>query len=261
MDARRLWDRDRAKAAIATALLQGLIAYGLIVGLATGAVRRPAGKPLAVFSLAPPPPTAAPPPPRVVPPPPRPAERQAGGGTASNLRATPTEIAAPPPVIPLPPPIVAATNPSVGLDAALGRAPVRGPGTGAGGQGRGTGGGIGDGRGPGSGAGEGGTPPRRIRGSLRNSDYPPDLGAAGIGGTVGVEYRVELDGRVTGCIVTRSSGSRALDELTCDLIERRFRYRPARDRSGRPVVSYIVENHSWVVEDLPRDGDRGLRER
>ena len=118
--------------------------------------------------------------------------------------------------------------------------------------GNGTGGGIGNGAGPGEGDGAGGgTPPRRLSGRLRDSDYPRGLGEAGIEGTVSVEYRVELDGRVTDCVITRSSGSRLLDETTCDLIEQRFRYRPAHDRAGRPVISYIVENHSWIVHDEP----------
>ena len=99
------------------------------------------------------------------------------------------------------------------------------------------------------GNGPGGLPPRHIRGSLTNSDYPRAAAEAGAGGTVGVRYRVGVDGRVTQCLVTRSSGNDALDVATCSLIERRFRFAPARDEDGRPVPSAIVgENHSWFVE-------------
>jgi len=249
-----LWDRDRVRSAVAAALLQGLLAYGLIVGLAGGPIRSGMREQLTVFGVLPPPPPPPEvrPPPRRIVPPPRPAERQAGGGSAPNIRSTPTEIQAPPPLLPRPTPVVATPAPAQGTDPTAGLAPVRGPGNGAGGFGNGTGGGIGNGAGPGEGGGAGGgTPPRRLSGRLRDSDYPRGLGEAGIEGTVSVEYRVELDGRVTDCVITRSSGSRLLDETTCDLIERRFRYRPARDRAGRPVVSYIVENHSWIVHDEP----------
>ncbi len=66
-------------------------------------------------------------------------------------------------------------------------------------------------------------------------------------------YTVLTDGRAVDCRVTRSSGSDLLDATTCRLIERRFRFDPSRDGRGRPIVSHIEENHSWIVEDLPPD--------
>ncbi|HWT13829.1 MAG TPA: energy transducer TonB, partial [Allosphingosinicella sp.] len=131
--------------------------------------------------------------------------------------------------------------------------------TGSGGLGDGTGsGGDGGGGGGGGGYGDGRglSPPRWLRGRIRDSDYPPGLGEAGIGGTVSVRYTVETDGRVSGCMVTRSSGSGALDRTTCRVIEERFRFDPSRDGRGRPIRSQIVENHEWVVEDLPAEPDR-----
>ncbi|MBW8852717.1 MAG: TonB family protein [Xanthomonadales bacterium] len=114
-------------------------------------------------------------------------------------------------------------------------------GTGSGGAGNGNGGGGGAG-----GAGDG-TPPQRIGGGISDRDYPHELSDAGISGTVSVRYRVGIDGRARDCMVTRSSGSAALDAHTCALIERRFRFRPSRDADGRPVPSIIVENHSWIM--------------
>jgi protein TonB len=87
-----------------------------------------------------------------------------------------------------------------------------------------------------------------VAGRIRNSDYPKAAGAAGVGGTVSVLYVVAPSGRVTDCEVTRSSGSAALDDTTCDLIIARFRFEPARDADGRPVESMIEENHRWIVE-------------
>lgn len=58
-------------------------------------------------------------------------------------------------------------------------------------------------------------------------------------GTVGV------NGRVTRCTVTRSSGVPELDVLTCRLIEQRFVYRPATDRQGRPVPDEVEIEWTW----------------
>jgi len=191
--------------------------------------------------------------------------REEGAASPPNLESRPTPVVAPPPPIPMRRPLPAAPTPGTGSDPSAGAAPIRGPGTGSGGIGDGTGSGDGgDGAGGGGGGGRGDgrrlTPPRLIRGSLSDSDYPRGLGEAGIGGTVSVRYTVETDGRVTGCTVTRSSGSDILDLTTCRLIERRFRFDPSRDR-GRPIRSNIVENHEWVVEDLPEERSERRRRR
>lgn len=174
-------------------------------------------------------------------------ERKSGKAAPPNLKQEPTPVVAPPPVLPVMIPTIV-TAPIAGSGAApdAGAARVPGPGTGAAGQGDGRGAGEG---GDGDGAGdEGYVPPRQIRGRLRNSDYPQDLGVAGVGGRVSVRYLVETDGRVTECEITRSSGNAELDATTCRLITERFVFRPSRDGRGRPVASYVVENHSWVVE-------------
>jgi protein TonB len=61
-----------------------------------------------------------------------------------------------------------------------------------------------------------------------------------------VRFRVEIDGRVSDCIVTQSSGSRELDDNTCRLIRTRYRFRAPRDESGRPVPATVVEDHEWI---------------
>jgi protein TonB len=53
--------------------------------------------------------------------------------------------------------------------------------------------------------------------------------------------------------VTRSSGSRELDSVTCRLIMQRFRYRPARDAEGRPIAETIAGEHVWEVAPRPAD--------
>lgn len=225
-----------AGAALVTAGLLALLA----LGLAGQAARERAGEALAVFRVAPPPPPAA----RIVPAR-RSSARPSGRAAPPALRSDATAVAAPIPVILAapPPPIVVAVRPFDGAAARQGAAPVAGPGTGAGGEGDGTGAG---GWGDGTGGGE--TPPRWRSGRLRDSDYPDAAGEAGFEGVVSVRFLVRTDGRVSECAVTRSSGNLLLDETTCRLIERRYRYHPSRDAEGRPVPAYILEDHHWVIE-------------
>jgi protein TonB len=84
--------------------------------------------------------------------------------------------------------------------------------------------------------------PQRIAGALRDRDYPRGGGASG---TVAISFRVRTDGRVDSCRVIGSSGTEELDELTCDLVEARFRYRPARDTAGNPVDYVLRTSFTW----------------
>lgn len=128
-------------------------------------------------------------------------------------------------------------------------APVPAPGGGTGtgpAVGSGSGGGTG-GVGTGSGGGGGGTELEQIGGDIFPSDYPKRLGNAGIGGMVGVSFRVEVNGRASRCRVLRSSGMPELDTLTCRLIEQRFRFRPSTDSFGRPIADEVEYEHEWTV--------------
>lgn len=126
-------------------------------------------------------------------------------------------------------------------------APAGGSGIGAGEGlgGRGNGRGMGD---DGDGEGGGGTPPEQIAGALSAADLPIELRHTFTSATVGVRYRVGLDGRASDCVITRSSGLAELDDTTCRLIEERFRFEPALDERGKPVRSSLIENHSWTIE-------------
>ncbi|MEO7814904.1 MAG: energy transducer TonB [Sphingomicrobium sp.] len=124
-------------------------------------------------------------------------------------------------------------------------APAPGGGAGSGtAAGTGAGGGTG-GNGNGAGADDGGSELEQIAGSITNRDYPRALGQAGVGGTVELTFMVEATGQVGRCAVTRSSGSSELDQLTCRLVQQRFRFRPATDRSGRPIAEEVDLEHVW----------------
>ena len=63
-------------------------------------------------------------------------------------------------------------------------------------------------------------------------------------------YRVEtgVNGRVTLCEITRTSGSHSLDEATCRILRDNVAYDPARDARGRRVRG---EDHGYVTWRLP----------
>jgi periplasmic protein TonB len=243
--------RERVYAGAGAGSIVAVLGYALLLGLNVQ-VRQISDRALTMLNLkAPPPP---PPPKEVVRPPEHPRPRAKEAPAPPNLRNKAATIVPPPPVVhlpPPPPPVVVAPVAGMGMAANAGASDRPGPGTGAGGYGNGTGGG-------GEGDGEGdNTPPRQIRGELRFSDLPPDLREAGANGSVAVRYRVETDGRVTNCVPHVTSGRPDLGPATCAAIERRFHFKPSLDPDGRPVVSTIVETHSWYVDrSAMRDDDR-----
>lgn len=145
----------------------------------------------------------------------------------------------------------ASESPAVVAIVPIRAAPVPAPGGGTGtgpAVGSGSGGGTGGvGTGSGGGGDGGGTELEQIGGDIFPSDYPKRLGNAGIGGLVGVIFRVEVNGRASRCRVLRSSGIPELDTLTCRLIEQRFRFRPSTDSFGRPIADEVEYDHEWTV--------------
>lgn len=247
-------NRDRMKSAVGVAAFHALLGYALIKGLAYRAAEQASENPK-IFNVAldpPPPPEAEPP--RVEPSPAKPKPKDPeGAASPKNLRDTPSPIVALPPVVvlPVPTPVVVAPVAGEGTRPSAGASDVPGPGTGSGGTGNGLGSGE-SGTGTGGGGGGGtGTGLRWIRGSIRHSDYPEAAIEAHASGTVYMRFVVTPDGRATDCTVTRSSGNAALDGTTCRLIERRFRYRPARDHQGRPVAHPVEGRHDWELGPEP----------
>jgi len=176
------------------------------------------------------------------PPPPPPPDDVEEGAAAPPSRGVTEAPSPPPPPAPLAPPTPAEVVVDPGSGAASGSGAVPGSGAGQGGEGSGSGAGeAGSGRGAGL-----VTPPQRIEGELTNTDYRRARAPEGAAGTVLVGFRVRTDGRVDRCAVIRSSGYREFDEATCRLIERRFRFRPARDASGRAIEWTIRTDYTWT---------------
>lgn len=246
----RLGARERLGSAIAVAAIHAAMLYALFTMLGidvTKIVDNSAA--LKMFAVADPIPPSSPE---------RPIDEEApaeeGASSPQDEKARPTPVVAPELSLPIPvSPIIAAPKPRDGADRDSG-ATVAGPGDAAGGAGDGTGSGNegtgqgGGGTGDGTGAGFTPTEPRLIRGRISNKDYPDAASRAGVGGTVTAWYRVDPDGRVRDCEIARSSGNSALDNTTCRLIEKRFRYEPARGRDGKAVAAETGWKQIWWLE-------------
>lgn len=240
---------DRVKSALGVAAIHALLAYALLRGL--GVSIEPTldeAQQLIAVTLDPPPPPNTPPPPDT--------EREAvarpknaeGAASPANRKDTPTPVVAPPPEIRLPPPPSIAVAPVAGQGSAeaAGAAVLPGPGTGAGGIGTGLGSGR-YGNGTGGGGGGQGVSARFISGGIDPDDYPRRAVDRRAQGTTYLRFTILPNGRVRDCVVTRSSGHRDLDAATCPLLERRLRYRPARDAAGRPVAETIRGQQDWEL--------------
>ena len=227
--------RERAYALAAVVLVQMALGFALLTGLRV-AVPRSADVVQRLIEIALP--RTPPPPPPPTPVTPRKAEHR----TASAPRAEPKPLGG------SPGPRPAHAPPSVAPVVAI--RPNAAPSGGGSGTGpalaSGAGGGIG---GQGYGADEGGRDEEQIAGEILPSDYPNHLGYAG-NRRVTVTFTVQVNGRVTGCRVARSSGIPELDGLTCRLIEQRFRFRPATDRFGRPVPEEVDLDQDWIAPRL-----------
>jgi TonB family protein len=94
-------------------------------------------------------------------------------------------------------------------------------------------------------------PPVRPRADLAQlfggAGYPRAALARGEKGNVGFRLVVGPNGRVTRCDIMQSSGSRALDEGTCQILRRQARFTPARDAAGNPVADVVVSRVNWEL--------------
>lgn len=220
----------------AVLLIHVAVIFGLIRALSPDFSAMVENSVLAAFTV----PEAPKPPPPPQPAPTRPTmPDKAGAAGAVGKKALPKEVAAPKPKIviaQMQAPQAASTG-----SAERSGAGDAGQGAGAGGQGAGTGAG-----GSGNGQGGGATKAVKIAGDINSArDYPREGRDLRIGDHVIVALTVGTDGRVKGCRVVRPSRDPQADKVTCDLASARFRFRPARDAAGNPVVSIYGWQQRW----------------
>lgn len=76
-------------------------------------------------------------------------------------------------------------------------------------------------------------------------DYPASALSGGEQGTVTFRVTVDASGHPSDCVIIGSSESTALDQTTCQVVLRRGRFKPARDKSGKPVPSIWSSSVIW----------------
>ena len=229
--------KSRMSAIFIVALLHALLGYALITGLAYNVVKKVAAD-LKTFNV-----EEEPPPPEEKPPPPPPDQPQ-----------TPPPVVTPPPIVRTntPPPPMQTVNtpqpqPQITMEAKpqpqtrscadgsvveVSRAcpPPPPP-----------------------------PPPRKVEparakanlaGLISDEDYPASALRSEEQGSVRVTLQIGTNGRVTGCSVSKSSGSSALDNATCRLLTSRGRFTPARDSSGNPTTDTVTSpNIVWRISE------------
>lgn len=203
--------KNRQIALVAVAVLHVLLGYAVVSGFAISVVKKIV-EPLEAVNVkeeAPPPDEPPPPPPKEVEIPPYvpPPEVTVQTEAPTNTITTQSTVARPDPPVVAPPAPPAPPAPAV--------APT--PAT-----------------------------PRGRGNVFSDDDYPSASRAAEEEGVTRVSYLIGVDGRVTECEVTQSSGFKRLDDATCSIIQRRFRFNPAT-KDGQPVPERRSQPVRWKL--------------
>lgn len=89
--------------------------------------------------------------------------------------------------------------------------------------------------------------PAEALGKISADDYPRNAMEAADQGKNSARISVDADGRAHDCVVVESSGSEDLDGALCKVM-RRSRYKPAIDKSGRPMNGLAFQRVTWRME-------------
>ena len=84
---------------------------------------------------------------------------------------------------------------------------------------------------------------------ITTDDYPATELRREAEGVAAYRVIVGTNGRVTACEIARSTGSRRLDEATCDFIARRARFEAATDETGARIVGAYTGTVKWEIPD------------
>ena len=165
----------------------------------------------------------------------------AGADGSAGRKADPQQISAPPPLVVLTERKAAPAS-GTGAQVASGAQDL-GMGSGSRGEGNGTGAGTG---GNGTGGGGGMSPPIKIAGEINSArDYARAGRALRLNSRVVIALTVGVDGRVSACRVLIQSPDPNAGETTCRLASERFRFRPANDAAGNPIVATYGWQQRW----------------
>jgi periplasmic protein TonB len=215
---------NRTIAIIFVAIIHVLLGYAIVVGLAYNVIQKAADE-LKTFNV-----EEEPPPPPEEPPPPPPEPESAPPPVVSPPPIVRTKVP-PPPVVrtvrEAPPPVVTPIAPPAPPAPVARPAPPPPPPVRT-------------------------VPPRSavgdLQGLFRGDDYPVSAIERDEQGSVTARLTVGTDGRVSGCTVTSSSGSRILDNATCRILQSRARFTPARDNRGNLTTDTTSQRIRWVLQ-------------
>ena len=202
--------KNRQIALVAVALLHVLLGYAIITGFAISVVKK-IMDPLEAVNVkeeAPPPDEPPPPPPKEVEIPPYvPPPEVSVQSEAAPTITTQSNVARPEPPVMTPPapPAPPVAPPAVAPQAAT---------------------------------------PKGRGNVFSDDDFPSASRAAEEEGVARVAYVVGTDGRVSQCEIVQSSGFKRLDDATCAIIQRRFRFNPAT-KDGQPVPERKTQPVRW----------------
>jgi protein TonB len=205
---------NRTAAIVVVALVHILLGYAIVTGLAYNVLKKTAAD-LKTFDV-----TEPPPPPEEPPPPPK-------------------DNTPPPPMVSAPPPMVRFDTPPLNIQTTpiiqppLPPAPMAPPAPPAP---------------PAPRVSQPKSVSGNLQGLIRNDDYPESAIQNEEQGSVSVVLQVGANGRVTGCSVSASSGSRTLDSTTCRILSSRARFTPAQDSSGAATSSTFRQTIKWVLQ-------------
>jgi protein TonB len=170
----------------------------------------------------------------------QPPEPDEGAEGEAGREATSRETSAPEVKVPVKPAPPAPRASSTGTENRSG-AQESGEGTGGAAAGSGTGSG-----GEGSGQGNGFRKLRKVSGDINSArDYPRDTRELRIGHSVTILLTVGTDGRVKDCRISQPSPDAEADRITCRLAQERFRFEPATDSRGNPIVGKYAWRQRW----------------
>ena len=208
---RKQMSSNRTASIIVVALLHVVLGYALVSGLAYNVIKKSA-EDLKAFDV------SEPPPPPEAPPPPPPKQE-----------APPPPVVAPPAIVQIAPPsqtVVSVPNPPPYIPPVtkVATPPPPPPVKQSAAKAKGT-----------------------LVGLFSDEDYPNSALQAEQQGTTAVQLTIGTDGRVSGCNVTSSSGSSALDSATCNVLRRRARFTPAIDSNGQPTSDTYSQRITWRI--------------
>ncbi|WP_338446687.1 energy transducer TonB [Pelagerythrobacter marensis] len=211
---------NRVVALIIVAIIHVLVGYALITGLAYEAVSQVVERVTTVDIEEPPPPEPEdepppPPEPDTAPPPPvAPPPPINIAPAPPPIRTQPTIPPPAPPVLRVPPPAPPAPPPPPPPPRVQPKSPE----------------------------------PRNNPGRwLTDSDYRSSWINREYSGTASFTLRVGTNGRVESCSITGGSAPQELKDATCDLVQRRARFRPATDGNGNEVVGSYSSTVRWQI--------------